>query len=293
MPDPLLSTCGFHIERKKKTSGYAMPRMSAAFDHYTISYLISGDRETITPTCIYSTHTGDVGLAPPYLYHRTTPLSTLPYESIMIKYTYDMVSPLIARIGKPAFDELSTSYVCHFTPASQKKIHTMFCDMLEEFTHFNEHTEFILQGMLHRLLLTVIKERLLDSMSGKPTVPMSKQIIEAIHYIETHYNENPSLEQIAAHVFLSPTYFSKLFRKQTGATYSVYLDHKRLQQALLLLSHEHLSIGQIAEQVGYSNGNYFCDVFKKYYKVSPSEFRKQLLTNPPKSKLLCSSKNTL
>lgn len=286
MPDPLLSTCGFHIERREKTSDYAMPLMSAAFDHYTISYLISGDRETTTPKCIYSTHTGDVGLAPPYLYHRTTPLSTLPYESIMIKYTYDMVVPLINRIGKPAFDELYSSYVCHFTPDSQKKIHTMFCDMLEEFTHFNADTAFILQGMLHRLLLTIIKERLQDSVSNKHMMPMNKQIIEAIHYIETHFNENPSLEQVAAHVFLSPTYFSKLFKKQIGSTYSTYLDYKRLQQALFLLSHEHLSIGEIAEKVGYSNGNYFCDVFKKYYQVSPSEFRKQLfLTSHKTSKI--------
>ena len=100
------------------------------------------------------------------------------------------------------------------------------------------------------------------------------QVIEAIYYIEEHYKENPSLKEIAAHVFLSPTYFSKLFKKQVGSTYSIYLNRIKLQHVQQLLIQTPLSIGAIADEVGFVNSNYLCDVFKKYIGISPSKFRK-------------------
>ena len=96
--------------------------MEMATDHYSIGYVISGDRRTITPNATYSYHAGDVAMSPPYVYHRTVAESGEPYERILIKYTPDFVKPFIEKVGRKTFDDLYESRVCHFTKEAQEKI---------------------------------------------------------------------------------------------------------------------------------------------------------------------------
>ena len=104
MPIPLKPNEHFYIEHKLLPSNFTMPTMMVALDHYSLSYIIQGDRKTLTPTHIYTYHSGDITLAPPLNYGRTTSLSTLPYERILIKFSKEMIAPLIDTIGSPMFE---------------------------------------------------------------------------------------------------------------------------------------------------------------------------------------------
>ena len=156
----------------------------------------------------------------------------------------------------------------------QLKLFTICSEMLEEYESGSPYSEIILKGMLHRLILLVMRSHLSLEDSALLLRSNCKQVMEAIYYLDNHYKENPPLEKVAAHVFLSPTYFSKLFKKQVGSTYSAYLNSIKLQHAQQLLIQTNLSIGAIAEEVGFVNSNYLCDVFKKYIGISPTKFRK-------------------
>ncbi|MDQ0218127.1 response regulator [Peribacillus cavernae] len=104
----------------------------------------------------------------------------------------------------------------------------------------------------------------------------SKNPIEkAKKYIDLHYREPITLEQVAEHVKLSPTYFTKLFRESAQMTFIDYLTETRLAQAKQLLSENTYSLKEISYMIGYKDPNYFSRVFKRNYQMSPKQFKKQ------------------
>lgn len=98
---------------------------------------------------------------------------------------------------------------------------------------------------------------------------------KAIRFIERNYGAACSIHDVAQHVHLSVSYFSNLFKKETGDSYTNYLTKFRLEKARILLCHTNMKIAEIAESVGYDDPNYFTTVFRQWQQCSPSEFRKQ------------------
>lgn len=97
---------------------------------------------------------------------------------------------------------------------------------------------------------------------------------EAKSYIQKHYsNPNLSLESVCTHLHLSVSHFSTLFKQETGCGFVNYLTQVRLTQAAWLLDNTDSAVGEIAQQVGYSEPAYFSYVFKKRYGVSPMKYR--------------------
>ena len=70
-------------------------------------------------------------------------------------------------------------------------------------------------------------------------------------------------------------YFNRLIKKNTGMTYSEYLQNIRLSEAQKLLLHTEMSISDIAEHVGYHNKGYFYKIFTQKYGMTPAEYRKK------------------
>ncbi|OUM93820.1 MAG: hypothetical protein A9Z00_02570 [Thermobacillus sp. ZCTH02-B1] len=96
-------------------------------------------------------------------------------------------------------------------------------------------------------------------------------------YIELHYMEDLYLDHMAEVLGTTPKYFSNYFKKTFGVTFVDYLSKVRLAHARELLRNTTLSIAEVGERVGYLNASTFATTFKKYYGISPSDFRKQEL----------------
>lgn len=101
-----------------------------------------------------------------------------------------------------------------------------------------------------------------------------KPVTDAILFIQKNYSKDISLDQLADMTGLTPSYFSALFKKETGTTLSNYLIRYRLDIAQQQLRNTHLSISEIAASVGYPDVKYFSRIFKKQLNTTPSEFRK-------------------
>ena len=99
-----------------------------------------------------------------------------------------------------------------------------------------------------------------------------KQIILNVEYDLT---ADLTLKKFARMLNLNPSYLSALFRKETGMTLTEFVTKKRIEHAADLLSSTGLQIQTIAQQCGMLDVNYFTKAFKKIYKVTPSEYRKQ------------------
>lgn len=113
-----------------------------------------------------------------------------------------------------------------------------------------------------------------DVFSKRNKLSNEKLIRQTIQYIEDNYNKDLKLWKLAKRVFISPDYFSRLFKKVAGCTYAEYITKVRIDNAKILLSNPVISIAEVAKKTGYSDPNYFSRVFKKNVGMPPSEYKK-------------------
>ena len=110
-------------------------------------------------------------------------------------------------------------------------------------------------------------------------LPQSEAVISpiasAVLYLLEHFRENPTLGQVASHVGFTPTYFSALFKQETGETFKHYLDRLRFDYAAKLLSHTDMTVMQICRESGFEDYPNFVRRFKCHFGVSPGEKRQK------------------
>ncbi|GAF09490.1 two-component response regulator YesN [Paenibacillus pini JCM 16418] len=100
-------------------------------------------------------------------------------------------------------------------------------------------------------------------------------IHDIAHYLERHYAEDISLQDMATRFFFSREYISRRFKQEFSVNISDFLARIRIEKAKLLLLNPQLRISQIAEMVGYPDEKYFSKVFKKQEGRTPNEYRKE------------------
>lgn len=103
-----------------------------------------------------------------------------------------------------------------------------------------------------------------------------KQSLLALDYIEKNYqNSELTLQMLCKYLSMSPSYFSAIFKKETGETFVEALTKKRMQVAKNLLKYTSLKNYEIAEKIGFSDAHYFSQTFKKYIGKTPKEYAKE------------------
>lgn len=103
--------------------------------------------------------------------------------------------------------------------------------------------------------------------------PKSEFVNASLKIIEYNYCTNISVEKIAELLRVDPAYFSRKFTEKMGLSPKKYIINKRLERAKELLRSTDASIYEVSNSVGYEDQFYFYRIFKKYTKLSPSEYR--------------------
>lgn len=100
-------------------------------------------------------------------------------------------------------------------------------------------------------------------------------IVKATEFLKDNYaNPYLSLADISSHVFFNASYFSRLYKKETGESYVETLTMLRLEKAKKLLKETNIKIADISNNTGYPSSRYFCSLFKKHTGFTPLEYRK-------------------
>lgn len=103
----------------------------------------------------------------------------------------------------------------------------------------------------------------------------STAITRAKEYICKNYNKDITLTEIADYVYLTPYYFSKLFKSKTGEKFIDYLNRVRIEKSKELLLISEMKVADIYKKVGYNSKNHFYKMFKLFCGITPQEYRKK------------------
>jgi two-component system response regulator YesN len=126
--------------------------------------------------------------------------------------------------------------------------------------------------VFHRLNEDITSK--IDQLCQDKKLADKKPIRMAKQYIKEKYQLPITLEEISSQIGFNSTYFSTLFKKETGQNFLEYLTDTRIQAAKQLLADTNRSVNQVSEEVGYIDIKHFTKVFKKSTGLTPSEYRK-------------------
>lgn len=128
--------------------------------------------------------------------------------------------------------------------------------------------------MESRKILINWLELALSAREAVVTKKYERLLEKSKQYVKEHFRDQTiGLKQVADYVGLSPTYFSNLFRKETGKTFISYLIHLRMQEAKMMLRCTNFKIVAISMAVGYQDPQYFSALFKKTQGCTPKQYR--------------------
>ncbi|QGT43169.1 Arabinose operon regulatory protein [Clostridium botulinum] len=130
--------------------------------------------------------------------------------------------------------------------------------------------------MSNVLLNSYVKENL---SSDNLDVSVSNTLKPAIEYIYNHKSENITAKKLAEVCHISPSYFSRLFAKETGKSFSSFISNLKVDWAKSLLEETDMPINEISDELGFNETGYFIKIFKKYESVTPFVYRKYCKKN--------------
>ncbi|MGY3704127.1 AraC family transcriptional regulator [Vagococcus martis] len=147
--------------------------------------------------------------------------------------------------------------------------------------------DYAILSLLHQLLVFYYREipqknrtlkegNFVESAHQKQTL---ERLNDVFIYIENHFQEVITLEDVAKYVGFSPYYFSRFFKKNTGQNFSQFLTEYRLNQAKYILSHENIPMIEVAERSGFNSVKTFHHVFKEHVGLSPLKYHKTIYGN--------------
>lgn len=183
-----------------------------------------------------------------------------------------------------------------------KEYITQICSIFNELydTSQLKRVSFELFVMIKRAMIKISKELLLPNADGLIVEAGTREDIEAFYYrlydyaiqqektkpdrnqvliyrvcdfIDQHYMEDLSLEQVAGVIGFSPFYFTKLMKEYLDMSFVDYLSTVRIRRAKQLLATTQLTVKEVACQVGYEDANYFSRVFKRFEGITPSQYK--------------------
>ena len=127
----------------------------------------------------------------------------------------------------------------------------------------------------HRILIQAVNERK-RCINNKETDYFSEYMSAAVAYIEEHLSEEDlSIVAVAAHIYLNPVYFGRVFKQTFQMTFKKYLLQQRMEKSKKLIQEGRDSMAVICEKAGIANPSYFSHLFKQYTGVLPSEYKKE------------------
>ena len=146
---------------------------------------------------------------------------------------------------------------------------------LHDYHRHQEAYEDVCERLAQTILeITLARLRRRSEVDGKTNRKPNDLIQSITEYLDEHYHEEVSLEQVEKTYHISKSALSHVFKEETGFSPMRYVMLRRIGESQNLLMNTDLPIGDISEQMGFNDNSHFSNTFKKYVGVTPAAYRK-------------------
>lgn len=181
------------------------------------------------------------------------------------------------------FDKFCDKYRSK-TDFSQLYIKFLFSNLLKDFyekfpdadeKELNEEIDALYRAGDFSAVIEIVNKNIdrLEKIFSENPVMVHKEIEVVKRYIYEHYGDELSVDALGEMVYMTPSYLSSVFKKETGQNLSRFIKAYRMERAKDMLENSMAKIVDISVCCGYPNVSYFCSSFREYYGVSPRKFR--------------------
>ena len=238
---------------------YAVRR--ASYDSFLILYVVRGKGYCYLDSQRVELHVGSLVILDCYLPHRYGTDSG--WEIYWIHFDGRMARDYFEAIVQGRRQLILPRSVYHAAHGLEK-IYNMF--------HIDKR---INEALISKSITSVLTEFLVTELPEESVPEHSSRIEEVLSYINENIDQPLTLESLAQRVSLSPFYFSRVFRRETGYTLREYLINTRINAARFYLRTTQLSLKEITYRCGYGSDSTFCTTFKRITGMTPLEYRNQ------------------
>lgn len=176
-------------------------------------------------------------------------------------------------LARDFYDLIFTSHGNIISPSNPFPITNGLDQMLHVFRNSKPLKEGEASEMITQMLNTLLYTR---AYSGNTTSHF-KVVEKSRAYINEHFSEPLTLDQLAKNANMSPFHFSRVFTAQTGFTPHQYLIATRINSAKFLLKLPDVPVKEIAFGSGFNSESSFCSTFRKWENMTPSEYRERMI----------------
>ena len=257
------------VTHAHRRSDYKM-ETSHTHDEYELFYLVSGKCDFFIHDTVQEMHKGDFALIKNGIVHQNAGVGNEDIEKINIYIKPSLFKSLFGENAAKIRWMFTAPHV--ITEArSSDAVENLMKRLDAEYALGGAMTDMLMECYLRELLILLYRYK--NSCTYPKEAHKSTVTERAARYIIENYQNNISLDDVSRFVYLSPEYFSKKFKQDTGIGFREYLVNIRLQHAKELLTTSDLSITEIAFMCGFNSSNYFSNTFARAMGMPPAKFR--------------------
>ena len=245
---------------------------------FCISFIRKGFFEYQVFKIDFEMYVGRILLSKPGYEHRTRHINNHPDITVVFEFKPSFLELLKEQYKSSAGWFLSNNdlhAVMHASPIEVEYLHQRIIQFVQSGQSNSLQIDEMVIELLNKIFTTMGGTSELTMLTDKFKQLHLGTIERAVEYMQAHFSENISLNQLSQYCFVSPFHFARLFKAVMGIPPHKYLLNIRLQHAKFLLANSSKPVAEIAFESGFQSIEHFATGYRQRFQVSPSQQRKQ------------------
>lgn len=234
-----------------------------AHPYSELFYIVSGDGQFRIENNFYSVKANQLVVVNPNVLH-----TEVSYEAHPMEYIVLGIEGLELAVTR---DQTNHYQILDYQRSGE--VLTCLRNILRETQGAQPGYEAICQAYMEILILRLMRSASFFISASQP--PVSHQCAAIRYYIDTHYKESLTLDDLARESHINKYYLAHVFKEEYGISPINYMLSRRIEESRYLLRETNMSMSQIARVLGFSSASYFSQSFRRAEGISPIEYRKK------------------